>query len=129
MIGCSDMAGEPTPIPPQRETESGKSADSLAAGRRPDGGMVPRFRDGRVFFKLQIPLGGHMIEKRHHQPSREDDRRSTDKMAEFHRLLRKCLLFPWRFLRPIREKSNLKYQDFVRPAPSGIRRAGSAGAA
>ncbi len=51
-------------------------------------------RGGRAFIELRIPLGRHFIEERRPEPSCENDRGTTDKTADIHQMIRKCLLFP-----------------------------------
>ena len=58
----------------------------------------------RVFLQLRVSLAGHRVEKRNCQPSCKDRCRTTDKMAEFHRIFRKRLLFPLAVSAPHRWK-------------------------
>lgn len=53
-----------------------------------------QFNGGRILIELRIPLGRHFVQERRPEPSCENNRRTTDKFADVHQMIRECLLFP-----------------------------------
>ena len=105
-VGCRTVSG----FPPS----SGGSArygnrHHLAIEGRHRGFFVGIGRGYRgVFVETRIPLRRHIPEKRHRQPSCENDGGPTDKSVNVHRIIRISLVSCPRFVRPIAAKCNPK---------------------
>lgn len=62
--------------------------------RRREGYRCLIGRTGSDLVHPRIPLRGNLMHEGRCQPSKQDDRRGTDKFGEAHRIFRKCLPFP-----------------------------------
>lgn len=75
-----------------------------------------RYRGHRELVRFLISLCGHVVKKRDCKPSHEDDRGSTDKFTNSHRILRKCLSFPLAFFPPLPGKKQPQRSSGIRIA-------------